>query len=129
MLVGTRRIADFCRIIGQVKKGDQSYWVCRIHGRVEIVPYFGRATGPMEWACPECIAMHLNCTLAHAVRLKKVAGTVLCCEFKDCTDTNNLENCEQCGDLVCPSHRIEGVCSACYATESYLHSQRTGSCI
>ena len=112
-LRGNKRLADFCKIKGcfyYTRNGVETVHVaCVKHGKVDIVPYLGFATGPVVWSCPHCIAEHLNKELVDCeARNPRYIGS---CEA--CSETQNLEECKVCGNSFCPTHMIEGTCVKC----------------
>lgn len=91
---------------------------CKKHKQeVEVVPYYiNLPSGTQDThrflvvyqACPLCLKQQFGPATAKAAKL------VVCIE---CGSQHNLEDCEQCGDPVCPRHITVGLCKEC------LHSQ------
>lgn len=113
MVVANYRIAAFSDVTAQVVIPNvEKYWKCRTHGKVfELVKYFGRADGPAEWACPDCLEKHLGKPI-------REARDMLTC-YK-CGSLVTLEECAVCGKDTCASHRVEGTCDECWESVNIL---------
>ena len=103
------KLADFCHIIGEssftANGVTTNHHTCKEHGPIHLIRYYGLANGPVVWTCPQCLEKHLECELAEAEQSEDECFT---CKSKD-----NLISCELCGDMCCPSHRIETCCEEC----------------
>lgn len=83
---------------------------CKKHGNVDWVYFF--EGGKQHIICPTCLRDLLGGEILEATpkEVKSSSNVVMCFQ---CQETTNLEECELCGELVCPSHRIEGICDDC----------------
>lgn len=103
---------DFTDITGEVLIPNVChYWKCRAHGNVQIVKYYGRADGPVEWTCPLCLEEHLN---------KPIKSGKCRPACKTCGRFATLEQCAACGEDCCASHRVEGTCDDCWESTNPL---------
>lgn len=124
-----RLISTFCQdnIKSEVtfsdKNGTRTEWRCKEHAAVILVAYTN-GNNITTWACPSCLdelyesmekpiqdckqrAMPANANVIGCRVAIDATGKVLC------EETENLEMCSMCGELSCPTHRVETVCDDC----------------
>lgn len=115
--------AEFCDITGSVEVNGKRLWICKQHGRVDLVPFYSRyrsgivSTSPV-WACEVCVRLNFDDFGVAEEETSEDLITSLdhcykCQRNKKKIKNDELESCELCGKLACPIHRLGGVCDDC----------------
>ena len=107
-------IAAFCDIKGDIYVNGDRFWLCRKHGNVKLVPYYGFAKAEPLSACPKCIEDHLDNPTVPAV-------SKLRCSVEGCKARHDVKRCTFCHQEFCAEHRKADLCEDCHADMENIH--------